>query len=141
MESRKTVWGVFAAAAVGVMLAACGGGMSSPTAPSSTGSSTSAGSVTSGATITITAAGQVSPSSVSIAVGQAVTVVNNDSRPHEIASDPHPTHTNCPSINAVGSIGAGQTKTTNAFTSAQTCGYHDHNDPGNASLQGQIIIR
>jgi plastocyanin len=95
----------------------------------------------SGATITIGANGTISPAQVSIATGQSVTFVNNDSRAHEMSSDPHPTHTACPAVNALGSIAAGQTRLTNAFTAAGTCGFHDHNDPDNAGLKGSIGIR
>ena len=127
-----------AAAGLGLLMMACGdsgtGGVSTPTTPSGSGAGPS------GATITIGGSG-VSPSSVSISVGQSVTFVNNDSRSHEIASDPHPTHGNCPSINALGAIGAGQTKLTDSFGAAGTCGFHDHGDPNNSSLKGTITIR
>lgn len=122
--------------AVALVVAGCGS--SSPTAPS--GSGGGGGSVTSGATITISATG-VSPNAVTISVGQGVTFVNNDSRGHEIASNPHPTHTDCPAINALGSVGVGQTKITGALTTARACGFHDHGDPGNAAFQGTITIR
>ncbi len=95
----------------------------------------------SGATITIGANGAVSPANVTIAVGQSVTFVNNDARAHEMASDPHPDHTDCPSINALQVVSSGQTKLTNAFTSAGSCGYHDHGDPNNNSLRGRITIQ
>ena len=83
----------------------------------------------SGATITIGANGAVSPSQVQIATGQSVTWINNDSRSHDMSSDPHPAHTDCPQMNAVSNISPGQTKLTNAFPSARTCGFHDHNSP------------
>jgi plastocyanin len=117
-------------------LAGCGG--KSSTSPSS-GSSGAPGP--SGATITINLGGTLSLKTVSIAAGQSVTFVNNDNRSHDMASDPHPTHTQCPSTNALGVIAAGQTKLTNAYTTAATCGFHDHNDPENTSLQGTITIR
>src|SRR6476620_9182471 len=62
----------------------------------------------SGATVTMTSNG-VSPASVTVAVGQTVTFVNNDSRSHEMASNPHPQHGSCPSLEAgLGVIAAGQ---------------------------------
>ena len=94
----------------------------------------------SGATITITN-GAVSPSTVTIAAGQSVTFVNNDSRAHDMASDPHPVHSTCPQMNALGNIPAGATRSSNAFPSARTCGFHDHNDPENRSLQGTVVIQ
>ena len=67
--------------------------------------------------------------------------INNDSRSHDMSSDPHPAHTDCPSMNAVGNIWPGQTKLTNAFTTARTCGFHDHDNPDNAALIGRIVIQ
>ena len=125
-----------------VTAAACGGG-SSPTSPS--GSSPvvqSTGAVAaSGATIAISSSGAVSPSTVTITVGQSVTFVNNDSRTHDMSSDPHPSHTNCPSIGNVSSLSPGQTKVTFGFASPGSCGYHDHNNPDATSLKGTIVIQ
>jgi plastocyanin len=68
-----------------------------------------------GATVTITAAG-VNLRNVNVPVGQTVTFINNDSRSHEMASDPHPQHGSCPSMEAgLGTIAAGQTKVTHMF--------------------------
>ena len=122
------------------LIEACGG---SPTSPSNvTVISHSTGSPgTSGATITITGNG-VSPSSVTIAAGQSVTFVNNDNRSHEIASNPHPQHGSCPSIEqGLGTIGAGQTKITMGFANSGTCQFHDHLDDTNTRLQGSIVIQ
>ena len=135
MTTRALV-GSTAAVLTAAIMAACGG--SSPTAPSG-GSGGGSGSGSVGATITITGAG-VSPNSVTISVGQSVTLVNNDSKTHEIDSNPHPSHTDCPSLN-LGAVAAGQSKTSNAFTSASTCAYHDHLDPRNAAWQGQVTVR
>lgn len=129
--------------AVGGMigLAACGGGGGgSPTSPGGGSGSGSGSPGPSGATVTISN-GAVSPSEVTISVGQSVTFTNNDGRVHNIASDPHPNHTDCPAINAVGVLTNGQTKPTNALTTARTCGFHDHDDPDNANLRGRIVIR
>jgi plastocyanin len=126
-----------AAAAVLVTVAACGGGGS--TAPTPNPGSGSPGP--SGATITIGTNGAVSPSQVQISVGQSVTFVNNDSSSHDMASDPHPAHTDCSQMSAVGLLSPGQTKLTNAFTTARTCGFHDHNRPEVAALTGRIVIQ
>jgi hypothetical protein len=56
-------------------------------------------------------------------------------------SDPHPAHTNCPSIANVGFLGAGQQRTTFGFAGTGTCGYHDHNDDTNNGLKGRIVIQ
>jgi hypothetical protein len=74
-------------------------------------------------------------------VGGRVTFVNNDTAFHEMSSDPHPIHTDCPEINQVGALGPGTTRQTAAFTRARTCGFHDHGQENNRSLQGSIVIR
>ena len=124
-------------AAVVLVLAAagCGGGDSSPTPTSPT--PTPGGS--SGATITITSSG-VSPRAVTVSVGSRVTFVNNDSRPHEMNSDPHPDHTDCPAINDVGFLQPGQSRQTGNLNTPRTCRYHDHNRDSDTSLQGSITI-
>ena len=124
-------------------IASCGGG--SPTSPGGGGGTTivvrDGGTGPSGATVTITASG-VNPATVTVAVGQAVTFVNNDSRQHEIASDPHPNHGTCPSIEAgVGVLAVGQTKVTRAFGNAGTCRYHDHLNDTNQALRGTIVVQ
>ncbi len=132
------IWTHASAAVLMAGVLACGGGSDggSPSGPSPITGSPGP----SGATITI-ANGAVSPRTVQVAVGQSVTVVNNDNRSHEISSDPHPVHTQCPEINALGSVAAGATRQTNAFPSARTCSFHDHNDPTNSNLMGSIEIR
>jgi len=114
---------------------ACGGGGSTPTTPSPS-PSPSAGST---ATVTITSAG-VSPRSVTIASGARVTFVNNDSRAHDMSSDPHPGHTDCPAINQAGFLSAGVTRSTGNLTAVRTCGFHDHDQPDNRNLQGTIVV-
>ena len=128
-------------AAMALVLTAvpCGGSDSSsstPSAPSPTPTTTPSA----GATITITSSG-VSPQSVTVSVGARVTFVNNDSRVHDMSSDPHPQHTDCPEINQAGFLSAGQSRQTGNLTTARTCTYHDHNQSTNASLQGSIVIQ
>src|SRR5436309_1466468 len=100
---------------------ACGGGSSSsspsPTSPTTTPVPTS--------TITITSSG-VSPKDIVVSAGSQVTFVNNDSRQHEMDSDPHPEHTDCPAINSVGLLAAGQSRQTGNLNVVRVCGYHDH---------------
>jgi plastocyanin len=135
-------WGLaLAIAAVLGTAAACGGGGDSPTAPTppTTGGGDT-GTISDQATITITSAGVVSPSSVTIRQGGRVTFVNSHSGSHDIASDPHPTHENCPPINEVGFLTSGQSRTSGNLNSVRTCGFHDHNDPSATGLQGRITI-
>ncbi len=90
--------------------------------------------------ITITSAG-VSPSSLTIAPGARVRFVNNDVVPHEMSSDPHPSHVACPALNQVGLLLAGQSRDSGTFAAIQTCGYHDHRDPDDPKWSGTIAIR
>jgi plastocyanin len=78
---------------------------------------------------------------VTINNGESVTFVNNDSRAHEMASDPHPAHTDCPPINALGTLQPGQSRLTNAMTTSRTCGFHDHLNDTNQNLRGTIVVR
>jgi plastocyanin len=127
--------GRFTALVLALAAAACGGDdtPSTPTTPTPSpgGSST---------TITITANG-VSPRAITVSAGSRVTFVNSDSRPHDMASDPHPSHTNCPAINEVGFLQPNQSRQTGNLTTPRTCGYHDHNLPSDTTLQGTITIQ
>ncbi len=131
---------VLSALSLAALLAGCGGSSTSPSG-GVTVIVKDGGTGTSAATLTITSAG-ISPKSVTVAVGQAVTVINNDSRSHEIASDPHPQHGSCPSVEAgLGTLAAGQTRVTHAFGNAGTCGFHDHLDDSNQNLRGTIVVQ
>ena len=136
---------LFVALAMAVSAASCGGGddtPSSPTpapapAPAPTPTPTPGGTTP---TITITSAG-VAPRSVTIAVGGRVNFVNNDTRVHDMSSNPHPAHTDCPPMNDAGFLQPGQSRMTGNFTTARTCGFHDHNRDTDTTLQGTIVIQ
>jgi plastocyanin len=145
--------GLAAAAIVAASAIACGGGGGSttpttPTAPTTptspttpTTPTTPTGPNPTTATITIGADGRVSPASVTIAPGGRVTMVNNHNQPHDMSSDPHPEHTQCPETNQIGFLSPGQTRTSGNYNTARTCGFHDHNQENNTALQGRIIIQ
>jgi len=143
MRSGKTFFGLLIVLAA----AACGGGSSgtsnTPTNPSPATTTTTPPTTTppvQTTTITITASG-VSPQRITVSPGTRVTFVNNDSRQHEMNSDPHPTHGDCPPIDDVGFLAPGQSKQTGNLNTVRTCGYHDHNQPDTANLKGQIVIQ
>jgi plastocyanin len=115
-----------------VFAVSCG---SSPAAPSGGGSSG-----TNANTITITASG-VSPKTMQITLGSRVRFLNSDSRPHNMASDPHPEHTDCPEFDQVGFLTPGQARETGNLVTVRTCGFHDHDNPDNAGLKGSVTIR
>jgi plastocyanin len=140
VTARTNIVKQVAVASVLATALACGGsggGSNNPNTPGSGGGTP--GPV--GATITIGANDTVSPSTVTINPGESVTFVNNGTRSHQMASDPHPAHTDCPAINALGVVDRGQSRSTNALTASRTCGFHDHNEDTNAGLRGSIVIR
>lgn len=140
MMRHRFVAATFFVVLLALVLPACGGD-DNPTAPSGGGGGGGGGGTggTVGATITITASG-VSPKEVTVAPGSRVTFVNNDTRPHDMASDPHPAHTDCPAV-SVGFLQAGQSGTTQNLNTVRACGFHDHNQDANTSLQGTIRIQ
>ena len=116
-----------------VLLAGCGsGGGTNPTPNPGPGPTAN--------TFTITSAG-VTPKELTIPPGSRVLFINNDSRRHDMGSDPHPEHSDCPPINNVGVLNPGQSRETANLTTVRTCGFHDHDLPDNNNLKGRIIIR
>ena len=143
---RSTWMAAVAVVAVLAAAAACGGGGGgSPTAPSDGGGTggggTGGGGSTATNTITIGSDGRVSPANITIAVGTRVTFVNNHNRNHDMASDPHPSHEDCPPMDQVGFLTPGQSKTSGNFNTVRRCGFHDHNEPSTTGLQGTITIQ
>ncbi|MBZ5556775.1 MAG: hypothetical protein LAO77_05810 [Acidobacteriia bacterium] len=127
------------AASLGGLMFACGGSSdstSSPTAPS--GTCTTGSNVT---TIVITSSGAVCPANITVARGAQVTFVNQDKIGHDMFSDPHPDHNDCPEINQVGHLEPGQSRQTGNLVIARVCGYHDHVLFTNTALQGKITIQ
>jgi hypothetical protein len=125
-----------------ISLAACSGHSASPGAPTPVPSPPTAPAPPPAGppTVTITAAG-MNPLEITIAVGQTVTFVNNDNRPHDVTGGVDPDHPECPEILVAGFIAPGQARPTGVFTTARTCEYHDHTALGVAAFQGRIIIR
>jgi plastocyanin len=124
-------------AAAVVLAAACGGSGGTTQSPSNTGGG--AGAQT--ATITISAAGVATPKIVTVAQGSQVTFVNNDSISHQMFSDPHPEHTDCPELDQVGYLAPGQNRQSGNLNIVRSCGFHDHGLPLVTSLQGTIVIQ
>jgi plastocyanin len=89
--------------------------------------------------ITITASG-VSPKVITVTPGSQVTFVNNDTRPHDMQSDPHPEHDDCPELKQVGHLKASESRTSSNLNERQTCTYHDNLQEGSRTLQGTIVI-
>jgi plastocyanin len=113
---------------------ACGGS-NSPSSPDPGNNGTIA------ATIVIDSTGTVTPRDVTVAAGSRVTFTNNHNTSHQMASDPHPEHTLCPSLNTVGLIGPGQSGTSSNLNTPMVCTYHDHINDTNAALKGTIRVQ
>jgi plastocyanin len=84
---------------------------------------------------------QVCPSTLTVALGSQVTFINNDVNVHEMDSDPHPEHTDCPPLNQVDFLNPGQSRSSGNLTVARRCGFHDHARPDVASMKGTITIQ
>lgn len=135
---------IFTRAAVCVAVATvlgAGGCAKSNSAPSGSGGGSGGGGTPDPATTITIGTNGVSPRTLTVPRGTQVTFVNGDSRSHVMASDPHPSHTNCPELNAVGFLAAGASRQTSNLNTAMTCGYHDHDLPQNSSLQGSITVQ
>ena len=122
-------------------LGACGGSSTSSGSGGSPTTPTTTLPPAGGPTITINASGVVEPKQLEIQVGSRVIFTNDDRVPHEMSSDPHPSHETCPPINEVSALAPGQSRQTGVFTIARSCGFHDHGQSENTSLQGTIVIR
>lgn len=115
-----------------LVLGACGG--------SSTPSGPGTPPPTNPYKFTITTAG-VTPKELTVPPGTRVLFVNSDTKRRNMTSDPHPEHNDCPEINDVGLLNSGLSRETGNLVVVRTCGFHDHDDPNNTSVNGRIIIR
>ena len=130
--------GNLAGAAVAIALAAalsCGGSSSSSTSPS--GSCTPS----SNPNTLVIMNNAICPQSLTVALGAQLTIQNQDSRTHDMTSDPHPSHTDCPELNQVGFLNPGQSRSSGNLNTARRCGMHDHSDPERASLKATVAIQ
>lgn len=85
-------------------------------------------------TITIIFSG-FTPSTLTVKVGSVVTWNNTSGSAVQVASDPHPTHTDLPDLNS-GSLANGQTYSY-TFNKIGTWGYHNHLDP---TEKGTVVV-
>ncbi|HUC75885.1 MAG TPA: hypothetical protein VMS04_11370 [Vicinamibacterales bacterium] len=115
------------------LASACGSNATTPTpSPCSSGPATT--------TITILN-NAVCPQNITVPPGSQVLFVNQDTIAHEMYSDPHPAHTDCPELNQVGHLEPGQRRLTGNLNTARTCGFHDHIHFDIAALKGTITIQ
>jgi plastocyanin len=129
---RSRGWsGFVVACGVALIIGACGGNNASPTpTPDPTN------------TLTITIANNaVSPKNIIVPRGSQVTFTNNDNRTHDMESDPHPEHTDCPALAQVGFLNPGQSRQSGNLNIARVCGFHDHELASVIGLQGSITVQ
>jgi hypothetical protein len=73
-------------------------------------------------------------------VGQRAEFRNSDDVTHSIRAD-RPGEGGCGALDLVGDLAPGESRRTDIFTEAGTCGFHDARDPGNRALRGRIVVR
>jgi len=129
--------GVFVAGALALMAACGGSGGSLGGSTSPTGGCTPSSSP---ATFVIQN-NQVCPKTLTVSRGTQVTILNADATNHEMDSDPHPEHTDCPELNQIGFLNPGQSRQSGNLNIARTCGFHDHLNPDNNAVKGSVTIQ
>ena len=83
----------------------------------------------------------ICPQALTVTRGTQITILNSDSRNHEMDSDPHPEHTDCPELNQIGFLSTGQSRQSGNLNTARRCGMHDHTSPEVAGLKATITIQ
>ena len=135
MQNLSTVVGGAAAAIVLAAALSCGGSSSSSTGPS--GMCTPSAN----ANTLILMNNAICPQALTLTRGSQLIITNQDSQTHDMASDPHPEHTDCPEINQIGTLNTGQTRSSGNLNTARRCGIHDHINPSSAALKATITIQ
>jgi hypothetical protein len=71
---------------------------------------------------------------------ETVTFVNGDSRAHDIRSDPHPAHSDCPSMN-LGTMMPGERREIAgpSLPRFALCYFHDEAEPTNSVFRGVVV--
>ena len=135
-DMRVLVAGTAAAVTIAVAMS-CGGSSSSSVGPSPSGGCTPSSS----ANTFVIQNNQVCPQALTVTRGSQVTMLNSDSRVHQMDSDPHPEHTDCVELNQIDFLNPGQSRQSGNLNTARRCGFHDHGNPDNAALKGTITIQ
>jgi len=82
----------------------------------------------------------ITPKELTIAVGDTIEFRNSDVKPHWLASNPHPSHSDYPEFDPKAAIEPGGIWSFK-FTKAGTWKFHDHANPTNKAFQGTIIVK
>jgi hypothetical protein len=131
---RVPIFGMAAAALALTAALSCGGSSSSPSPPSG-GCTPSANPNT-----LVIMNNSICPQTLTVTRGSQLTIMNQDSNTHEMNSDPHPEHTDCPEID-IGFLATGQSRSSNNLNIARRCGIHDHNNSTRDALKATITIQ
>jgi hypothetical protein len=134
MRIAHSIIAAAGAVTVAAVALSCGGSSSSTSPSGSCTPSTNANTL-------IIMNGAICPQALTVTRGQQLTITNQDSRNHNMASDPHPEHTDCPELNQIGLLSTGASRSSGNLNTARTCGMHDHDDPNNGSLKARITIQ
>ena|SRR5882672_1550963 len=139
MDMRRIAIGGALAGGMALVVA-CGGSSSSP--GTTTTSSPSAGCTPSSSANTLVIQNNsICPQALTVTRGTQITVLNSDSRAHEMDSDPHPEHTDCPELNQIGHLEPMQSRQSGNLNTPRKCGMHDHTLPDAAALKATITIQ
>jgi hypothetical protein len=134
MNASRFGVGVVVAATMALAIA-CGGSSSPSTGPS--GGCTPS----SNANTLVIMNGTICPQAITVARGSQLTIQNLDSSVHDMNSDPHPEHTDCPELNQIGNLQTNQSRISGNLNTVRRCGMHDHINPDRASLKATITIQ
>lgn len=77
------------------------------------------------------------PQTIQVKKGQSVTWINTDKSPHQVASDPHPTHTNLPGFDSQEALTLNDSFTF-TFEKTGTFTYHDNLNP--LKFRGTVVV-
>ena len=89
------------------------------------------------AIVTISSKGFL-PQTLLVKKGSTVTWTNQDNKPHQVSSDPHPTHSLIPALGKGKLLPAGSSQTF-TFTQPGTFTYHDEQNP--LKFKGTIVVK
>lgn len=89
--------------------------------------------------VTITSAG-AGPRELHIFARDVATFVNDDTRPHEMRNDQAASRDARCSTVGVGLLAPGESRKAELQPSGVPCFYRDEREPGNAALQGYVLV-
>ena len=130
MRRTRVCWRA-SAALVATIAAACAGGPTAPGEPAALHVFPQ--------TIMIME-GRAVPEVLTIAVGEQVSFMNHDRTPYTVAAGRGPSGNACPELGAIGVLGSGDTRTTEAFKAATTCEFQVSREQQPLTT-GRIIVR